>query len=517
EWALGHRKTVLFGTLLLVVASLGLTPFIGATFLPESDQGQLSMAIEIREGAELEETKAVIEDIDEKLKKYKDTIDIGYVTIGGGSSGFGASSSNTAEYIIQLVDSEQRSLSTTQVIKGIEKELKDIPGAKITVSSMESGMQTGSPIDIKISGPELDVLEDLSQQVVWMLEDIEGTNNIESSVAESRPQMEVEVKRDLVHQYGLSYQQVMNAVKTAFDGQTATRYREDGSEYDVRVLLPEEERESIRDLESMFIRTNDGIEVPLSTVAELKQTQGPAEINRENQQRQVSVTSDVRDRDLGSVNADITASIEQLYLPEGYTVSLGGQTEEMMESFTSLGLALVLSIFLVYLVMAVQFESLAYPFVVMFSLPTTVVGVLIGLAVTQKPLSVPAFIGLIMLAGIVVNNAIVLVDYINLQRSKGMGRREAVIDAGLSRLRPIFMTTLTTVLAMVPLALEIGEGAESQSPMAVVIIFGLLTSTIFTLVVIPVVYTLIDDMTNKFKNKKFKRIKFRRKNKEIEA
>lgn len=513
KWALNHRKTVLVSTLLLIVGSFGLVPFIGTSFIPPSDQGQMSIDIVTREGARIEETQAIVDEVDKRLNKYKKIIDTNYVTIGGGNNGFGSPASNEASYIIQLVKPEERDMTTSAFIKKMEKEVQDIPGAEFKVGEMDPGLGSGSPVDIKISGPDLDVLKDLAQQVMWIVEDVKGTYNIDSTVAEGRPEIKIEVKRDILSQYGLSYQQVMNEIKLGFDGQVATRYREDGSEYDVRVLLPENRRQTIRDLENMVIRSNNGIDVPLSAVAELKQVQGPAEINRDNQQRQVSVTSDIRDRDLGSINKEIQEKVDQLSMPEGYTLSMGGQGEEMADSFQSLALALVLSIFLVYLVMAVQFDSFAYPFVVMFSLPTTVVGVLVGLAVTQKPLSVPAFIGLIMLAGIVVNNAIVLVEYINLQRQKGMERMAAIIDAGLSRMRPIFMTTLTTVLGMIPLALGIGEGAEAQSPMAVVIIFGLLFSTIFTLVLIPVVYTFIDDFGSKMKRFRFPR---RRKQKQIE-
>jgi hydrophobic/amphiphilic exporter-1 (mainly G- bacteria), HAE1 family len=505
QWALNHRKTVLLTIFLLIIGSFGLVPFIGTSFIPPSDQGQISLDIVAREGVQLKEMESIVDEVDKKLKKYDDTIETSYVTVGGNNTGFGTSVSNEASYIIQLVEADKRNIDTTAMIKKLEKELKDIPGAEFKVGALDPGFGSGAPVDIKISGPNLDVLKDLAQQVTWIVEDVKGTYNIDNTVAEGRPEIKIKVKRDLVSQYGLSYQQVMNEIKLGFDGQVATRYRTDGNEYDVRVLLPEDKRRTIRDLESMTIRSNTGIDIPLSAVAELKQVQGPAEINRDNQQRQVSVTSDIRDRDLGSINNEIKAKIDQLAVPEGYRISTGGQGEDMAESFKDLSLALILSIFLVYLVMAVQFESFAYPFVIMFSLPTTIIGVLVGLFITQKPLSVPAFIGIIMLAGIVVNNGIILVEYINILRQKGFERMEAIIDAGLSRIRPILMTALSTILGMVPLALGIGEGAEAQAPMAVVIIFGLTFSTIFTLVLVPVVYTLIDDFGSKMKHFRFRR------------
>lgn len=512
--ALRKRKTTVALTFLLLIVSFGLTPFIGMEFMPSADQGQLQINVVTQTGAKLSETEEVVQDIFTAMEPYREAIQTSYVTVGGGS-GFGDASTNQADFIVQLVHPNERSITTEEFVKSLEKDILEIPGAEVTISAMDAMGTGGSPIQININGPDLDVLDDLSQQIVWLLEDIEGTANVETTLDEGRPELTVKVDREMASAYGLSYQQVMSELSLGFTGQLATRYRESGSEYDVRVLFPEERRETIRDLETMVIRNNQGVDVPLRAVAELRQTQGPAEINRSNQQREVRVTSEVRDRDLGSIMREINTELSKLHLPEGYQVSTGGEIEDMMESFGQLGLALLLSIFLVYMVMAIQFESFVHPFVIMFSLPTTIIGVLVGLFITGKPLSVPAFIGLIMLAGIVVNNAIVLVSYINILRDKGMERFEAIMDAGRSRLRPILMTTLTTALAMVPLALELGQGAESQSPMAVVIIFGLLFSTVFTLVLIPVVYVMIDNMRGKFGFKKF-RFPFRRKKDKVE-
>ncbi|MGO4888770.1 efflux RND transporter permease subunit [Anaerobacillus sp. MEB173] len=494
EWSLKHRKTVVFSTIGLIAGSLALATMIGTAFIPPSDQGQIQINVKTQSGSQLAETGAVVSEINEHLHQFDDIIETNYVTVGGGNNGF-SSSSNQAAYIIQLVDPKEREMTTSEFLAATEALLNDIPGVEITVSELDPGLGAGTPIQVNISGPELDVLSDLAYQVMWIAEEVEGTFNVDSSVAEGRPELQIVVNRDVLSSYGLTYQQVMNEVRLGFDGQTATRYREDGSEYDVRVMLPEESRTSIRDLETMVIKSNTGADIPLSAVAELKQVQGPTEINRMNQQRQVQVTSEIRDRDLGSVSAELQQKVDQLNLPEGYRISMGGQGEDMAESFESLAIALLLAIFLVYLVMAVQFESFLYPFIIMFSLPTTLVGVLVGLFITGHPLSIPAFIGVIMLSGIVVNNAIVLVSYINILRDEGVDRWEALIEAGKSRLRPILMTTLTTVLAMVPLSLGLGQGAEAQAPMAVVIIFGLMFSTVFTLVLIPVVYTLLDDLS----------------------
>jgi hydrophobic/amphiphilic exporter-1 (mainly G- bacteria), HAE1 family len=298
----------------------------------------------------------------------------------------------------------------------------------------------------------------------------------------------------------LRHAEVMQYVQTAFQGQTATLLRTEGEEIEVNVVLPEDSRSNVEDLRNLSIPTPTGESILLSSIADLIYTDGPSVINRQNQQRGVSVTGDIFEHDLGSVISDIENRLETIHVPEGYEIHIGGQFEQLSDAFEDLTLALILAIFLVYAVMAIQFEKVMYPFIVMFTLPVTAIGVIIGLVVTGRPLSTPGFIGLIMLSGIVVNNAIVLIDYINTLRERGMGREEAILKAGPERLRPILMTMLTTVLAMTPLAIGFGEGAEMQAPMATVVIFGLAFSTLITLIFVPVMYIYIDAFTNWWKS-----------------
>lgn len=507
KWGLGHRKTVFFGTGGLVIASFLLVPLIGTEFIPASDQGQIEVKVETPSGTTLDETKHATQQVEQFFEPYNDVIQSNYLTVGGGGIGSLNAGSNMATFTVQLVEPSERDITTAEVIQGLSQQVKKVPGADVSVAEFEGGgaPSTGNPVQVKINGDDWEVLEDLAQQVQWLIEDVDGTVNVETSTAEGKPELQVQVNREVASQYGLTYQDVMNEVELAFGGQIATRLKQGGDETDVTVLLPEDKRSEIADLKTMFIQSSSGQSIPLSAVADVVEVEGPVEISRENQQRQVNVTSDIRDRDLGSVSADVQKKLQALNMPDGYSYSMGGDSEDMQESFTNLALALLLSIFLVYTVMAIQFESFVYPFVIMFSLPTTIIGVLVGLFVTGKPLSITAFIGLIMLAGIVVNNAIVLVDYINILRDRGKERFEAMVEAGRSRLRPILMTTLTTVLAMVPIGLGIGQGAESQAPMAVVIIFGLSFSMMFTLVYIPVMYTYIDDFSNWIKRKIFRK------------
>ncbi|RSK28645.1 efflux RND transporter permease subunit [Bacillus sp. HMF5848] len=498
RWVLNHRKTTIAVSLGTLIGSFALAPMLGATFIPASDQGQIEISVKAPSGTRLEETEKVTDQVTKLLDPYNDVVATSYLSFGGNDFDPTASGVNLATYTIQLVKPGEREIKTIDVVQELGEAVKDIAGAEIKVSELGAGLGTGAPIQIAVNGSDQEVLEEIAQQIVWVMEDVPGVLNPETSAAEGLPEIQIEVKRDVAAQYGLTYQAVMNEVSLSFNGQTATRYREDGNEYDVRVILPEDERNDINSLQTLKIQTPTGQVIPLSAVAELKQIQGPVVIQRQNQQRQINVTSDIVDRDLGSVTRDIQAELAKINLPDGYSYSMGGQSEDMMESFADLGLALIFSIFLVYVVMAVQFESLLYPFVIMFSMPMTLVGIIGGLFITGHPLSIPAVIGVIMLSGIVVNNAIVLVDYINILRRRGMDRAEAILEAGPTRMRPIFMTTLTTVLGMVPLALGLGEGAEAQAPLAVVIIFGLSISTMFTLLLVPVMYTYLDDLSNWF-------------------
>ncbi len=503
ERALHMRKTVLLIVSVLFIGSLTLIPFLGMELMPSADDGEITISIDLQVGSQLSETEMVVDQVIERLQPFDEIIETNYVTIGGAGAAGPVQTADThlANLSISLVDAEERDLTTSQFIKEMNDSIDElgIPGAEISVQQNDGGFTSGSPISISILGDELEVLDDIAQQVVWILEGIEGTANVESSSSEGRPEVQIVVDRELANQYGLSYQNVMNEVSLGFNGQVATQYKEGGSEYDVRVLLPEEDTQTIRNLEMLTLKNDEGMDIPLTAIASLKQTQGPAEINRENQQRGVQVTSDVSGRDLGSVSSELTKELNSLSLPDGYTIKTGGDTEQMMESFTQLGLALGLGIFLIYMVMAVQFESFSHPLVIMFSVPTMIIGTVLGLLVTNLPLSMPAIIGLIMLAGIVVNNGIILVESISIYRAAGMDRFEAVIESGKSRLRPILMTTITTALAMLPLALAIGEGAETNQPMAVVIIFGLMSSTIFTLVFVPVMYIMVDNTGNRIK------------------
>lgn len=502
ERVLKFRKTTITGVILIVAGSLALIPLIGAEFIPSADQGQMEIEVETAPGSSLKHTEKITDQINEKLTNYEGVIETNYVSIGSGGGGLGGDEGNTATYTMQLIPSGERDQSTTEIVQAMDNELQTIPGAEITVSAMDAGIGTGSPIEIELSGPEHESLRELSTQVVDVISGVDGVYHPETGANDAVPQMNITVDEEKAAMYGLNQEQVLGQIQLQFTGQVATQYRETGHEMDVTLLYPEDERSTISDMQNMKIQSASGASVPLEEVAEFVAMNGPVSLLRQNQQPQMNVTSDIVDRDLGSTVKDIETKLDDMNLPEGYNYEIGGQAQDMTDSFSDLALALIFSIFLVYAVMAVQFENFLFPLIIMFSMPATVVGILGGLYITGLALSIPAFIGIIMLAGIVVNNSIILVDYINILRRRGIDRYEAILEAGKSRLRPILMTTLTTVLAMIPLGLALGEGAETQQPLAVTIIFGLSISTIFTLFLIPVVYTLFDDLTQKLVGKK---------------
>lgn len=497
EKVLKFRKTSIFATLIMIIASVALIPFIGAEFMPAGDQGQLEVKVETRPGSSLEHTESIIHQINEVIEEYDEVVDVNFVTAGGGDFATGNTSSDVATFTMQLVPVSERDLSTSQFVKEIDDKLSIIAGAEITVSELDAGIGMGDPIQIQLNGPEHEVLRELADDVAKGIQDIDGVFNPESDEALGVPQLQLEVDKEKAALHGLTVDSIQSQIDMRFIGQVVTVYREEGREIDVSLSYPEDSRSTINDLEDMKVQNTEGESIPLHELASFIETQGAVTLIRQNQEAQMNVTSDIMERDLSSVVRDIEKYLDATSFPDGYSYSIGGEAEDMAESFSDLTLALIFSIFLVYAVMAIQFENFLFPFIIMFSMPATVIGVVLGLLVTGLSFSIPAFIGLIMLAGIVVNNSIVLVDYINILRRRGMTRYDAILEAGRSRLRPILMTTLTTVLAMVPLGLALGEGAEMQQPLAITIIFGLSVSSIFTLLLIPVVYTYFDDLTKK--------------------
>ncbi|MDD4588148.1 MAG: efflux RND transporter permease subunit [Heliobacteriaceae bacterium] len=499
RWALGNRMKVAGFVLAALVLSVAATPLIGTEFTPEMDQGEMAVNIKMPVGTKLDETKKVAEDI-EKLIRYEiNDVDHIFTTVGTGDLAvIGIGNTHNATLQVKLKPFGQRTITTAAAAEKIRRVLAKVPGSEITVNLSSAG-SSSSPVEISIRGDDLVVLEQLGDQVLNNVKETAGTRNAKNSLADASSELQLVVDREKASRYGLTTSQVISAVRTSFDGQVVSRMRTGDDEVDIRLETANDSTATAEALANLTIVSATGARVPVTAVAEIETHRAPQQISRYGQTREVRITADIADRDLGSINAEIQAKLDGITTPEGYSIELGGQAKDMAESFGSLGMALALSVLLVFMVMVAQFESLFQPFIIMFALPPTFIGVVLGLGLTGHHLSVPALIGGIMLVGIVVNNSIVLVDYINTLRKRGYERNQAILEAGPVRLRPILMTALTTILALLPMAFGGGEGAESRAPMAVVVAFGLALSTLITLVLVPVVYTIFDDFGNKIR------------------
>lgn len=506
-WTLRHRRLVALLTTLAVVGSLSLVPRIGAEFIPETDQGIITMTVTMPVGTPLAETSQVMERLEAEIRAIPEVATV-YSTMGSGSSNLGFSlgggtGGDQATLQITLVPLDERSRSSTEVAEEIRMLASRVPGIEYSVSAANMMVSLGgSPISIELRGENEVQLMAVAEELAARIRAIPGTREVETSIDTQRPEYTVQIRRERAGELGLTAPQIASAVQTAVDGKVATRFRGGGEEVDVLVRLVPEARQNLDALSRIPIASPVAGMIPLSEAATLTLTSAPLSLNRSNQARVISVTGQVVGRDLGSVMQEVQREIEAMNIPASIQVDYTGQVELMAEAFEQLGLALILAVFLVYAIMASQFESLRHPLAVMFTMPLAVIGVLFGLWVTGHTINVPSLIGIILLAGIVVNNAIVLVDYVNLLRREGMAREEALIEAGRTRLRPILMTALTTILGMLPLALGIGEGAEIQAPLAVAVVFGLTFATFLTLFIIPLAYQWTDDLGRRFSRRK---------------
>jgi len=498
QWALKHRGMVIISAVVILIASFSLLSILGTEFMPSVDQGNFNINISLPVGTNLEVTQQTIKNIEEIAGEVPEIKNI-FTTVGGSSAnmGMGQSGSNTGTIMVNLVEKSNRERGSKEIIADLRRKIDNFPDTQIYFSEQGFSFSSGSPLSVKITGNSLDELDYIAKTVMNLLSEVEGARDLQSSIEEVRPELHIDIDREKANLYGVNTGQVASTIQDALLGKVASYYQEGGDQFDITVKLEKSDRNQLQEIENLVISSGFGLQVPLKEIAEVNIGTGPQEINRENQQREVMVTGNVSGRFLGSVIEDAKVKLNTMVLPEGYNYSFAGENQEMVESFQNLFFALILSIFLVYMIIAAQFESLLFPFAVIFSIPFALIGVIIALFLTGKSLNVLAFIGLIMLAGIVVNNAIVLIDYINQLRREGVARNEAIVRGGRTRLRPILMTTLTTILAMVPMALGLGEGSEMRAPMAITIIGGLTSSTFLTLVIVPIFYTYLDDLAKR--------------------
>ena len=500
SFALRRRAAVLLAAGGVLGASLFLFPLIGRELFPPEDSGQFTVNVQMPVGTVLTETGAVLDRIASAVARIPEVQTIA-TTVGGGGPMGGSSQTEQGSLSVRLKPKEERRRTTDQVVEEVRAKTQGIPGATVRVAASSSmGMFSrafsGRPIEISIRGDDLDVLKQLAGQVAGIVRGVEGTRQVMSSIEAGRPELRLVVDRDRASRYGITAAQAAALARIVGDGSVVGTMTDPatGNTINLRLLVADKYRQNTAELEKLTVNAPGGAAVPLKQVASFAEAEGPNVIYRDGQSRVAYVYGDYAGRDLGSINREIAAKLAALNLPQGYYLRQGGQQEDMAQTFRWLFIALVLAVLLVYMVMAAQFESLVYPFIVMFSVPLSITGVILSLVLTGRTLNMMSYVGIIMMVGIVTNNAIVLVDYVNTLRRRGLPRDEAVLEAGPVRLRPILMTALTTIFALFPLSLGLGEEAEAQAAMATVVIGGLIFSTFLTLVVVPVVYTLFDDL-----------------------
>ena len=416
-----------------------------------------------------------------------------------GGGGGGNSGSHAANIQVALVPMEKRKRSVFDIIKEVRPKLSTVSGASVFVSTggiLRFLLNFGSsaPIDVEIRGFDLETGSKLANDIASIVRATPGATDVQISREDNLPELRVKIDRDKAGVLGISVASISNTITTCINGSVASLYTDpvSGNQYNILVRLSEDYRSNIDDIKNIILTTTGGQQVLLGNVASVEKASAPVQIDRKYQQRLVEVTSNVTGRDLGSVAADIRAKIDKIDIPQGFEVKLGGNVEQQHKAFFDLLLAFGLAILLVYVVMASQFQSLIDPFIIMFTVPLGIIGVFWTLFMTGTTLSVTSFQGIIVMVGIVVSNGILLVDYTNHLRMRGVALHEAIVKAGVTRLKPILMTSLATVLGLIPMALGIG-GESTQAPLAVAVIGGLTVSTALTLFFIPVLYTIFEE------------------------
>lgn len=507
DWALRHRAWVMILSIFVLGLTLTLMPKLGTELMPDVDEGDIAISVQLPVGTKFEVTDALVRQLETVVQQeVPESLSL-RTSIGAGTGFMSASGTHAANLRIRLVDGHQRERSTNEVVAHLRKVLSGVPDARIWVSSRGSlitrllsrgGRQ--DRIEVEVRGHDLDGGQRVAERVKELVESIEGTVNVRVSREEGKPELTVNVDREKAYMLALDLSTIADTLNTGLTGKIATRYREAGDEFDVRVRLKEMDRLSLDNVKTVFVRTGMDSTVALSNIAHIAEREGPINIDRRNQERVITVSAGFANRDFGSIAEEITDRLASFEVPEGFIVQFAGEQEEQQEAYRNLMIVLLLAVALVYMVMASQFESLLHPFVIMFSIPFATIGVILILFLTGTNVSIPAYIGIIMLVGIVVNNAIVLVDYINLLRKQGMETREAILEGGRRRLRPILMTTLTTIFALMPMSLGIGAGAEMQAPMARVVVGGLAVAMIFTLFFIPTLYSLFESVRERLRS-----------------
>ena len=497
NWSVRHRSVIVIGCIVFFVVSLFCAKSIGTEFFPAQDNARIAVQLELPIGTRKELAQEISEKLTNQwLNKYKGVMTVCNYTVGqADSDNTWASMQDNGSHIISfnisLVDPGDRDISLEQVCDEMREDLKKYPEfskAQVILGGSNTGMSAQASADFEVYGYSMEETDSVAARLKRELLNVKGVSEVNISRSDYQPEYQVDFDREKLALHGLNLATAGNYLRNRINGAIASKYREDGDEYDIKVRYAPEHRTSIESIENILIYNSRGEAVRVKELGKVVERFAPPTIERKDRERIVTVSAVISGEALGNVVNAGNAIIDKMDIPSDVTIQVAGSYEDQQDSFRDLGTLAILIVVLVFIVMAAQFESLTYPFIIMFSLPFAFSGVLMALFFTKSTLSVMSLLGAIMLIGIVVKNGIVLIDYITLCRERGLAVLNSVVTAGKSRLRPVLMTTATTVLGMIPMAIGGGQGSEMWSPMAIAVIGGLTVSTILTLILIPTLY-----------------------------
>ncbi|MBI1183119.1 AcrB/AcrD/AcrF family protein [bacterium] len=496
EWSLGHKRYILLGILALFIGAVALVPagFIGTAFISPSDRGELNIAIELSTESPLYKTNQAMIKAEEIVMQHPEVVKV-FSNVGtqsGSALTGGTSTSNIGEIVVSLVDKSERSMTSDEFGEMMRNEISQLPGVKVTIKPTSITGNSEAPIQIAVKGVDMTQIWEAAKQVRQVVASIPGTDYVEFSTKNPKNEIDIKLNRDKMNMLGLSISDIGSALQIAFRGNNNLKYTDAGEEYAINIIADEGWRQGIDDVRNVSVINRSGGAIRLGDIADISEKLGQAVLERSDRLNSIKITSYAVGRPVGTINDEIKEKMADIALPQGVSVDYLGQAEQQGDAFGSLGLAMLIGFFLVYLIMVALYESAIYPFVVMFTIPVAMIGSLLALALAMQSLTMFAIIGLIMLMGLVAKNGILIVDFANHLKASGYGLKEALVEAGKERLRPILMTTMAMIFGMLPIALSNAAGAEVKNGMAWVIIGGLTSSLLLTLVLVPTVYYIVD-------------------------
>jgi hydrophobe/amphiphile efflux-1 (HAE1) family protein len=493
NWSIRHRVTIVVSSIVIFLFSFYLMKFLGSEFIPEQDQGEFTISINAAPGSSIEQTNKIAKQIEGVVRKQKGVTDL-LTTIGAGNDPV-----NVGTILVKLVSKSDRNFSSEDLMHKLRNEIH-IAGADLSFNPPSGPGNQQKPVVFSVTGEDLIVLDGIAKKVEHIVKTTPGAVDVENTLENSKPELRIIVDRQKAAELGVNVSSIATTVRSLVDGYDATKFQQGEDQYNVRVKLQKSDRTTLADISNITVKSNNKdrngrtILVPLSDVAFISNGVGPSVIHRYDRKREIEIQANLSGALLGNVLTEAQKRIDKLQLPPGYNVAVIGIGQTQAESFVNILLSLALAIIFVYIVLASQFESFTYPLSIMLALPMSIIGAVIALLIFKGSLSIMSMIGIIMLMGLVTKNGILLVDYINIQRGKGLERSDAILVAGPTRLRPILMTTFAMIFGMIPVAFSLGEGSEMRAPMGQAVIGGLITSTLLTLFLVPVAYSILDDM-----------------------